>query len=158
MYCEGGSKTNEKVTVTLIGTDLAEVGGEFVFNGPAIECENCKLKNPCLGLDLKRAYKIVGLRSGSKHSCPIHDSGVVAVEVVELPVIAAVESRKAFSGSKLVFEPIECENTSCSLYKFCNPSSLKTGDRCTISKVTEDLHEKCLKGLSLKTVELKRVD
>jgi len=147
---------SEIVTVTLIGTRLAKEGVEFIFNGSTADCEKCKLRNSCLGLDVGRAYRIVGLRYGNKHDCPIHDSSVVAVEVVELPSIAAVESRKAFSGSKLIFEPIDCDNISCDLYKFCNPDSLNAGDQCTISNVTEDIHEKCQRGLSLKLVELKR--
>lgn len=111
-----------------------------------------------MSLDEGRSYKIVNLRPGNKHGCPIHDSGVVAVEVVELPSTAAVESRKAFSGSKLFFQPIDCDDKKCSYYKFCNPSSLKSGEGCTISNVMEDLDDKCKKGLSLKLVELKRLD
>ncbi len=103
-------------TITLIGTRLAKVGNEFVFNGPIVECENCRLKNTCINLNKGSRYRIVGLRDGVMHDCAIHDTGVVAVEVIEAPIGAAIESRKAFVGSKIVFDRPMCQEKDCSQY------------------------------------------
>ena len=35
--------------ITLIGKDLAKEGQEFVFLGPAEECEKCIFKSYCVG-------------------------------------------------------------------------------------------------------------
>ena len=35
--------------ITLIGKDLASEGTEFVFLGPAEECESCRFKSSCVG-------------------------------------------------------------------------------------------------------------
>ena len=146
----------EGTNVTLIGNRLAKIGNEFVFNGSTAECENCKLKNSCLNLDVGRRYRILRLRGGTEHDCPIHDLGVVAVEVTESPIITTIESRRAFDGSKIFFEPIPCDNRGCNVYELCHPTGLNDGDRYTISKVIGDLPDKCSKDLSLKLVELRR--
>ncbi|MHC1566962.1 MAG: UPF0179 family protein [Candidatus Syntropharchaeia archaeon] len=143
------------VSITLIGTRLAKIGTEFIFNGPVVECENCKLRDTCLNLETGRKYRIVGLRN-TKHECPIHDSGVCAVEVVESPIIVAIETKKAFNGSKIIFEAPECNEVNCSLYDLCHPLGIKNGDRFTISEVIGNTPEACPQGLSLKLVEVKR--
>ena len=41
--------------ITLIGKDLAKKGQEFVFLGPADECDSCRFKSSCVGnLELNR--------------------------------------------------------------------------------------------------------
>lgn len=142
-------------TITLIGTRLAKIGTEFFFNGQTPDCEGCRLKNTCMNLNKGSKYRIVSIRNSAKHDCAVHDSGVCAVEVVEAPLVVAIESRKAFNGSKIVFEPIQCENT-CSLYKLCHPMGLEKGDKGTITGVVGDAPETCPKGYSLKVVELSR--
>ena len=37
--------------ITLIGKSYAEVGKEFYFVGPLPDCDGCKLKGVCFGLD-----------------------------------------------------------------------------------------------------------
>ncbi len=142
-------------TITLIGTRLAKVGTEFVFKGPIVECENCKLKNTCVNLNRGSKYRIVNLRDGVMHECAVHDTGVVAIEVVEAPIKAAIESRKAFNGSRIVFDPPLCQNKDCTQYLLCNPSGMEHGDKCTIIEVVGDA-DSCPKGYALKIVNLKR--
>ncbi|OEU64594.1 MAG: hypothetical protein BA870_04595 [Desulfuromonadales bacterium C00003094] len=142
-------------TITLIGVRLAKVGLEFIFKGPAPECEECRFKNSCMNLSTGRKYRIVNVRTSTQHSCYVHDEGVQAVEVVESPIISAIESKKAFKGSKVVFEPPSCKRGECTIYDLCHPVGVEFGDKCTISEVIGDTPEECAKGLSLKVVELK---
>ena len=142
--------------ITLIGMGLAKVGVEFVFNGPTNECETCKLKNTCLNLDIARRYRIVGVRGNMKHDCALHDIGVKAVEVVESPSIAAIDSKSAFVGSRILYKQNDCEVLDCKIYELCHPNGLRRDDKYVISSVLGDTPEACPEGKSLKLVELKR--
>lgn len=141
--------------ITLCGKDWAKVGIEFIFLGGKQECEGCRLKNICLRLRVGSKYKIVGLRNGEVHDCPLHDEGVVAVEVVELPIIALIDSKMAIEGAKLKFEK-RCDILECELYNLCNPLELKDGDSVVVKSVVGDPPSQCMKGYSLKIVELER--
>ncbi len=144
-----------ETSITLVGARLAKPGLELIFRGPTTECDNCKLKNTCMNLDVGRRYKIVKIIKETLHDCPIHDSGVVAVEVAMAPVKAAIESRIAFPKSQIAFEPPRCDHVDCSMYDMCHPVGIRWGDRCTITKDLGDVHEKCEIGKHLKVVELK---
>lgn len=143
-------------TITLIGLRLAKVGAEFIYKGPAPECEECRFRNSCMNLSIGGKYRIVNIRTTTKHDCYIHDEGVQAVEIVESPIISAIESKKAFKGSKIVFEPPSCKRSECEMYDLCHPVGLDYGDKCTIADVIGGTPGGCMKGLSLKAVELKR--
>ncbi|MDD2666094.1 MAG: UPF0179 family protein [Methanocellales archaeon] len=143
------------IKVTLIGTRLAKVGIEFVFNGPTSECEGCRLKNTCMNLDIGRRYQVVSTRD-THHECPLHDGGVYVVEVTETPTIVTIESRKALEGSKISFNPPRCDKNTCSIYDLCHPLWLRPGDKCTIHSVLGEPPENCANGLALRLVELKR--
>ncbi len=142
--------------ITLIGTKLAKVGNEFIYKGGAKECEPCKLNKTCLNLNPGSKYRITGIRTGGKLECFVHDSGVVAVEVIEAPIMMAIESRKAIKGSKIVYEPVSCNLLSCENLRLCRPSGLRSGDKFVIMNVEGEINEPCRKGLSLKMVEVKR--
>ena len=142
--------------ITLIGIKLATIGMEFTFNGPTPECETCKLRNTCINLEPQRRYRVLGVRGELVHDCPIHEAGVRAVEVAESPIIAAFDARKAFPGSKIVFEPVRCDQTECSMYEICHPVGLKEGERYTIVEVVGEAPEECPRGSVLKLVEFRR--
>jgi uncharacterized protein (UPF0179 family) len=142
--------------ITLIGTKLATIGMEFTFNGPTPECETCKLRNTCINLEPQRRYRVLGVRGELVHECPIHEAGVRAVEVAESPIIAAFDARKAFPGSKIMFEPVRCDMTECSMYEICHPAGLKEGERYTIVEVVGEAPEECPRGNVLKLVEFRR--
>ncbi len=142
--------------ITLIGVGLAKVGVEFVFNGPTNECETCKLKNTCLNLDIGRRYRIVSVRGNMKHDCAPHDIGVKAVEVVESPSVAAIDSKSAFVGSRILYKQNDCEVLDCKIYELCHPNGLRRDDKYVISSVLGDTPEACPEGKSLKLVELNR--
>ncbi|MGA3359071.1 MAG: UPF0179 family protein [Halobacteriota archaeon] len=143
-------------SITLIGVDLARSGTEFVFNGPANECEMCKLKNTCLNLDVGRRYRIVTVRGNMRHDCALHDIGVKAVEVVESPSVVAIDSKNAFVGSRILYKQNECEVSNCKIYELCHPNGLVREEKYTISEVLGDTPDTCPEGKSLKLVELKR--
>ncbi len=143
-------------TITLIGTKLAKVGNEFIFKGAAKECEACKLNKTCLNLNPGSRYRIIGIRTGGKLECFIHDSGVCAVEVIEAPIMMNIESRKAIKGSKIIYDPPACNILNCINYILCFPSGLKHSDKFTIMNVVGEVSELCEKGYSLKVVEVKR--
>ena len=49
--------------ITLIGKDLAQKGTEFVFLGPAEECDDCRFKSSCISnLELNRKYVITDVK------------------------------------------------------------------------------------------------
>jgi hypothetical protein len=143
-------------SITLIGLSLAKIGTEFVFNGPAHECETCKLKNTCLNLEVGRRYKIVNVRGNVKHDCALHDAGVKAVEVEESPSVVAIDSKNAFVGSRILYKQNTCEVSDCKIYKLCHPNELVQEEKFTISEVLGDTPDACPDGKSLKLVELKR--
>lgn len=146
----------QETIITLIGTKLAKVGNEFIFKGAAKECEVCKLNKTCLGLNIGSRYRITNIRTGEKLECFVHDSGVCAVEVVEVPIKVAVESRKAIKGSRMVYESLSCNLSDCENFVLCRPSGLTQGNKFMIMDVEGEINEPCNKGYSLKVVEVKR--
>lgn len=144
---------DENNVITLIGSRLAKPGAEFIFRGAAADCEKCKLKNSCVNLEKNKKYRVVNARTGLDHECLIHDECVRAVVVTPCPVVVAIESRKAFNGSKLVYEAPQCEK-ECPEFEACHPMGLANGEKYTISDVLGDVVN-CRKGLTLKKVELR---
>ena len=142
--------------VTLVGAKLARVGADFIFVGAASDCEACKLKNSCINLEAGRKYRILSVRNEAPHECPLHDSGVVAVEVIEPPLNAAVDARRAHEGSKFFFEAPRCEHADCIVRELCFPLGLKRGDRVTISKIVGEPDGGCALEMNLKVVEVRR--
>ena len=149
-------KMKESRSTTLIGVKLAKVGEEFIFLGAARECEDCKLRSTCMNLEEGRRYRIEEVKEDVRHDCPLHDGGVCVIRVVEPPITVAIEARKAFEGSKIVFEPPECDKNECEQYELCHPPGLKRGDKCTILRTLGNLPDACTKGHLLKLVEVKR--
>jgi len=142
------------VVITLIGSRLATEGNEFIYRGPADDCEKCRFRNTCLNLDLNKKYRITALRNGSELDCQVHDSGVRAVEVVACPIMAVIESRKAFNGSRMTYEAPECDE-ACSCFALCHPDGIASGEKYTICEVFAEEIGPCEKGLTLKKVELR---
>ncbi len=142
----------EEKIVTLIGTKQANVGDEFIFLGVSNSkrCEECRLKKSCMNLEAGRRYRIEHVRDEIKHDCSIHEEGVRVIEVIEPQIRVAIDAKYAFKGSKIVFEPVNCEDTE--LFDLCHPPGLKKGDKCTILDVIGDVPGE----QDLKLVEVKR--
>ncbi|MET1124289.1 MAG: UPF0179 family protein [Archaeoglobaceae archaeon] len=142
--------------ITLCGREWAKIGVEFIFLGGKEECEDCRLKKTCLRLKEGSKYKIVGLRDGEVHECPLHDEGVVAVEVVELPIIGLVNSKAAVEGTKIRYESKNCDVMDCNMYNLCHPLELKDGEVVVVEKIIGDAPDRCAKGYSFVVAELRR--
>ncbi|MEM0203221.1 MAG: UPF0179 family protein [Archaeoglobaceae archaeon] len=141
--------------ITLCGKSWAKIGVEFMFLGGKPECENCKIKKTCLKLREGAKYKIVALRDGTVQECALHEEGVVAVEVIELPVIALVESTLT-EGAKFKYEERKCNHYECGMYNLCHPIELKDGEIVTVGKIIGDSPEKCVLGYNFVVAELTR--
>ncbi|MEM2345563.1 MAG: UPF0179 family protein [Archaeoglobaceae archaeon] len=141
--------------ITLCGKSWAKIGLEFIFLGGKPECENCKVKKTCLRLREGAKYKIVGLRDGSVQECPLHEDGVVAVEVVELPIIALVDSTLS-EGARFKYEERKCDHYECGMFNLCHPMELKSGEVVTVGKIIGVSPEKCTLGHSFIVAELLR--
>jgi uncharacterized protein (UPF0179 family) len=141
------------VIITLIGKNLAKMGLEFIYKGELEKCEGCRMFKVCNNLLPKRRYRIVGLRGNTVHSCNIHNSGVCAIEVIEPPVIALIESKRAIPKSEIIFNQT-CPNLTCSLYDICFPEGVIEGERYQVSGVFEENDQPCAMSRKLRKVEL----
>lgn len=141
--------------ITLIGINLAEEGLEFMHYGPAAACEKCRFKNTCIDtLEEGRIYVITDVKD-TQHPCPVHEGGKVrVVDVERTDIKALIDSKKAFEGSNIVFNPPECD-VDCEMRHLCFPKGLYQDDRCKISKNIGNAHVKCAKGLDLRMVLLR---
>ena len=92
-----------KPKITLIGTDLAKPGLEFVYEGGLDECEACSLRKACNNLKEGRRYRITGIRP-AHHDCMVHRNGASAVEVIESPIRTLINAEMAIKNSRITFE------------------------------------------------------
>jgi uncharacterized protein (UPF0179 family) len=141
-------------TVTLIGTRLAEVGTEFVYQGEADACEGCPYRDQCLNLATGQQYRVTEVReNASTLDCAVHDSGVTAVEVEPAPVLANVDAKGAYAGSKASLEG-PCPHTGCPSHEYCEPTGAEFGVEYRIDDVVgEPPHDYCMLDRDLKLVE-----
>lgn len=142
--------------VTLIGIRMAKPGTEFVFKGKSPECSDCRIKSTCLNLDAGGHYRVVRVRNTSPLDCSIHDGGVQAVEVEEAPITVLLESRKAFDGSTINYEPVSCNESECKIFDACQKTGAVPGEKYRISKIIGEPEGECLKEYSLKLVEMEK--
>lgn len=142
--------------ITLIGNNLAEKGLKFTHYGAASQCEKCRFKVTCIdSLEGGRVYKIKEVKN-TEHPCLVHEGGKVkVVDVEKATTKTAIDSKRAFEGSNIVFSPNECEE-DCSLSELCFPEGLYKDDKCKIIKKMGKPEEKCPKGLNLTIVLLKQ--
>ncbi|MDK2893077.1 UPF0179 family protein [Methanohalophilus sp.] len=144
---------DDDTKITLIGTQLAREGLEFIFEKGAPECEKCKFKSTCLDLERGRKYRITGIRSDKVQECFVHEEGAYVVEVEMAPIVAIIESRNAVEGATIRYKAPNCETEDPAIYELCHPAGLKEGDKCIISKLfgpVEIDDEENLKKVELK--------
>ncbi|HUW67070.1 MAG TPA: UPF0179 family protein [Candidatus Nanoarchaeia archaeon] len=146
---------DEDTTVTLIGIRMAKPGTEFIFRGKSLDCNGCKVKSTCMNLEKGGRYKVVRVRDAPSLECSIHDGGVKAVEVIKAPWTVMIESKKAFDGSTIVYETINCDEEACNSKKLCNNPGPIPGEKYTILTIKGEPEEKCPNGFALNIVEIK---
>ena len=142
--------------ITLIGKKLAKKGLIFKHCGPVNECESCRFKGTCIdALEKGRMYIIRDVK-GSEQKCRVHEENKVkVVEVDKLDITALIDSKRAFEGSMILFEPPECGEEACELKELCFPEGLYRDDKCQILKTLGKSDKKCPKGYALSKVILK---
>ena len=144
----------KKGKITLVGLKQAKNGFSFMHEGPLKECEGCGVYSVCMtNLEPGRIYRVVDVRD-KVFSCKIHEEGARVVEVTELDLEAAIESRLAFPDGVIPYQPQECKGISCVNYRICAPQGLKKGDKYKILEVKGQV--KCPLARSLVLATLRR--
>ncbi|APH39193.1 UPF0179 family protein [Methanohalophilus halophilus] len=134
----------EDTMITLIGTQLAREGEEFIFEGEAPECEKCKLRNTCMNLEKGRKYVVRKIRTNTLHECFVHEQGAYVVDVAKAPIVAAIDSRNAVQGSTISYKEPKCDTDDQELYDLFHPAGIKNGDKCTVAEVMGNIEsDKC---------------
>ena len=140
--------------ITLIGKDLAVKGQEFVFLGPADECENCRFKSSCVGnLELNRKYVVVDVKE-NEQKCTIHSGEVVVpVEVDRAKIELLTDSKNIFEGSTFTYNAPDCDE-NCDFHDLCFPEGLAENDKCIVLGNEGKHKEECKKGYRLNKLTL----
>ncbi len=140
--------------VTLIGTRLADVGREFVYQGESTACEGCPYRKQCLNLTEGTRYRIEDVRENAQTlECAVHDGGVRAVEVEPASVPANVTAKSAYAGSKASLEG-PCPHTDCPSHEYCVPEGAEFDTEYRIAEVLGDPpHDFCVLDRDLTLVE-----
>ena len=140
--------------ITLIGKELAVKGKEFVFLGPAPECENCRFKSSCVGnLEPNRKYVVTDVRD-NEQKCPLHAEGVVVpVEVDRAKIEVLTSSKNIFEGSTFTYNAPDCDE-KCDFHDLCFPDGLIENDKCIVLNNDGKHKEKCKKGYQLNKLTL----
>ncbi len=147
----------EKTKVTLIGAALARAGLEFVYEGSTCaECENCKVRKVCHNLQPGKKYRVVAIRSNTRHDCLVHHEAAVAVDVMEAPIVALISADMAIANSKISYE-FSCPRTACRSYRLCHPDGIIEGEKYIVGEVLGNAPDLCERGRPLKLVELRPV-
>lgn len=140
--------------ITLIGKDLAKKGQEFVFLGPASECENCRFKSSCVdNLELNRKYVVVDVKD-NEQKCPIHaEETVIPVEIDRAKIDILTSSKNIFEGSTFTFNAIDCDE-NCEFKELCFPEGLVENDKCIVLENNGKHKDECKKGYKLNKLTL----
>ena len=139
--------------ITLIGKDLAQIGVEFVYLGPAEECENCRFKSSCVdSLELNRKYVITDVKD-NEQKCPVHSQNIVIpVEIERAQIDVLTTSKNIFEGSTFTYNAPKCEEY-CEFHDSCFPEGLMENDKCIVIK-NQGKHKECKKGYALNKLTL----
>ncbi|BBL69179.1 UPF0179 family protein [Methanoculleus chikugoensis] len=146
-----------KTKVTLIGTKLAKQGLDFVYEGDSCpECENCRVRKACHNLQPGRKYRVAAVRTNTRHDCPVHHEAVIAVDVMEAPLVALIGADMAIANSRISYE-FSCPRTGCRSYRLCRPDGIIEGEKYVVGEVLGNAPDVCERGRALKLVELRPV-
>lgn len=140
--------------ITLIGKDLAKKGMEFVYFGPADECDDCRFKSSCVGnLEKNRKYVITDVKD-NEQKCPIHSqNAVIPVEVERAEIDILTTSKNIFEGSTFTYNALECDE-NCEFHDLCFPDGLIEKDKCIVLTNHGKHKGECKKGLRLNKLTL----
>lgn len=140
------------VTLTMVGTDIAAVGNEFISIGETEKCKDCKFRNVCITLEKGKKYRITSVRPVTHH-CIAHDDEVQVVEVENIPRRIAVESgRYLMEGATITFPGSTCRKFSCKYYSLCNPAGIDADTKIRVIKIVKKLE--CPEGKEINLIEI----
>lgn len=147
------------MSLTLVGSRLAEVGQEFVYRGEASGCAGCPYRKQCLNLEDGTRYVVRDVREGGQElDCAVHADGVHAVEVEPTSFRANVPSKSTYAGSKVRLAG-ECPHTECPSHPLCEPLGADFDAEYRITEIVGDPpHDHCALNRSLTQVELAPTD
>jgi uncharacterized protein (UPF0179 family) len=137
--------------ITLVPSAIAKKGYTFIHQGETPKkCKKCRLKMTCIeNLERGRRYTVVAVKD-MNHPC-ILGGTVTVVEVSEPEIVLFLDSKIAFKGMSIVYNP-DC--AGCELGDTCMPVGLKKGDKIQITEILSDAP--CTKK-KMKQVAVKRV-
>jgi len=124
------------VSLTLISEPQAVEGGRFYYFGPQPECNDCKLKKVCIGIDKGSLYEIVAVRDQT-HDCAVSEDKVKVVEVRKVAQISAVPKKSAIEGGVITFRTPDCSRLDCGNYRLCHPYAVEDGMKYTVTEIEE---------------------
>jgi len=124
------------VMLTVIGKKQAKEGMEFTFFGPISNCKECKVRNICFHLEKGTKYRVVSLRN-VVHECPMHEHGVMVVQVEVVQRSAVLPRKIALEGSTISYETPKCSQRGCEHYQACFLSGLDPGQKKKVVKVMD---------------------
>jgi uncharacterized protein (UPF0179 family) len=140
------------VMLTVIGKKQAKEGMEFTFMGSISNCKDCKVRNICFHLEKGNKYRVVGLRN-VLHECPMHEDGVMVVQVEEVLRNAVLPKKIALEGSTISYETPKCSHRGCEHYAACFLYGLEPGQKKKVAKVMDKVV--CIIGQNRVKVMLK---
>jgi uncharacterized protein (UPF0179 family) len=142
----GDTEGSGRVTITLLGKDQAKVGHRFIYNGPIQGCKECQIKNICFNLEKGRRYRVITVRD-KEHTCPTFDSGVLVVEVEQVPFAVGVPRSMIVEGSVITHHPVGCGIRGCENWFLTHPPAVEEGTRLKVLKLIGE--RKCRDGTVL---------
>ena len=137
--------------ITLIASQEARVGYEFVYQGGAPVCRSCPYRQACLTLDAGRRYSVTRVRS-VEHPCALQETTAKVVEVAPAARTLLVDARSATVGASVEVGRFPCTRLDCPNWSDCAGPSLASKQRYQIERVNPEPAE-CLIGRTLKQVE-----
>ena len=138
-------------SVTMIQKEQAQVGHEFVYLGPGVQCQDCRIKSACLNQSPRKRYKVVKLRD-VVHDCMLNGDVVRVVEVEPSAPPVSLDLKAAREGSMIVYQSGGCLDISCDNYPLCRPGGLESGQRIQVLEIGGRL--KCPLGRELVAVKV----
>ncbi|MHA1111857.1 MAG: UPF0179 family protein [Promethearchaeota archaeon] len=149
-----------KEIITFVGKSYSERGFKFYYYKPRTDIcpESCRFYNPCMNnLEQNTIYKIISV-TDIEHQCPYeyHNEPMKLVKVTESDVKILIESRRAYLGAQIQYEPLDCAfMDECEYAKYCAPVfGLKPGAKIKIREIIQKVKDqKCPNSLTLVTIE-----
>lgn len=92
-----------------------------------------------------------------EHKCPYdyHTEPMRLVKVKESEILILIESRHAYLGAQIEYQPLDCDFPDCPYSKYCSPvEGLAPGTKVKIREIVQKIKDqKCPNSLTLVKIE-----